>query len=942
MEDSQNMQGAPAQQAPQQDPQQGGGDQMQQVVQMAQQMLEQGAQPVEVAAELLASQVPPEAIMEVFTQLGMQPEEAQATIQEAMQGGQQQQGPGEEQMEGQASNPQEEQMEGAPQGVPQQGGQPSPEEMAMMQEQQGAPQPSDEQLQQAFGGPAFNLIQKAFGGKADLNVTSESYVQDRQANFINALKQNALMNQATKQVYGEDPLKMKFGGDLPKAWDGKDMSGFKTRAEYLEAIADYNADAKNTTKLDFTAELAKWKAPAVTTTNTGQQQVQQVIGQPRYNIVYQQPSPSLYGNSPTARVYGNSYRDPGTVKINGKNVPANFNYSDLFDPGKGSGTVNGRNWTATEAEDKLGGLWNRKSVGKKYKINWETAQPTTTTTIPGTTTTTTVPGATVPGTTIPGTTIPPANEFGLRFNEQGYELKANPYDPTSFITEEQLKLEDDNYKKYNQDLLNKTYDPVTKTFVGTPAKGKVKAAANPNVGLASQYQTYGKFDANKRITDANALAKKAMEEKAIADKEAAELAKTAADEKAADDKEAEDNLATVKRTDALEAADAMYKANTNGIQRMFTRTPTQKANRFEKKQLDNAQEKVDDAEYKATMDAAKVYMKSKALGGENECPEGMIWSDVDRTCVPIAAPAESKPLNAGITVGANNKFNVNYAGAVGQNGIQTNNVGVGYQNNNTNVNANYDNANKSIMLNASKKWNVGNGELGVSGGYSTPTQGMSKGSFNGGVYYNTQLGKGDKAVPVNVNFGLGQQAFGGVLSSDLHKAAQTIMMAFGGGLNQFGLAGPTSEEDIMKRGYSLPEDNPDENITESEIEVLTKKGKLHLDWDAVADASKQYVDYGTKFALDAQQREQDRLNILKGSATNAPRNELTNQGWDQFGNFNGGTNAVADVQNLTNTGDSMNQTVSLGGKIYALGGQYDLTQKELDLLRANGINIQKS
>ena len=141
MEDSQNMQGAPAQQAPQQ----GGGDQMQQVMQMAQQMLEQGAQPAEVAAQLLGSQVPPEMIMEAFTQMGMAPEEAQATIQEAMQGGQQQQGPGEEMMEGQASNPQEEMMEGAPQGMPQEGGQPSPEEMAAMQEQQGAAQPTDEQ-----------------------------------------------------------------------------------------------------------------------------------------------------------------------------------------------------------------------------------------------------------------------------------------------------------------------------------------------------------------------------------------------------------------------------------------------------------------------------------------------------------------------------------------------------------------------------------------------------------------------------------------------------------------------------------------------------------------------------------------------------------------------------------------------------------------------------
>ena len=911
MENSQNMQGAPAQQAPQQ----GGGDQMQQIMQMAQQMLEQGAQPVEVAAQLLGSQVPPEVVMQVFTELGMAPEEAQATIQEAMQGGQQQQGGGEEMMEGQASNPQEEMMEGAPQGMPQQGGQPSPEEMAMMQQQQGAPQPSDEELQMAFGGPAFNLIQKAFGGKADLNVNSDSYVQDRQANFINAIKQNALMNQATKQVFGNDPTTMKFGGDLPKAWDGKDMSGFKTRAEYLEAIADYNADAKNATKLDFTAELAKWKAPAATAANTGQQQVQQVVGQPKYNIIYQQPSPSLFGNSAAARLWNNSERGPSTVKINGKNVPANFNYSELFDPGKGSGTVNGRNWTATEAEDIAGGLFNRKSVGKRYKVNWDPIQATTTAGTPGAVPGTVVPGATAPAATIPG--VPPANEYGLRFDSQGNQLQASTYDPNSFITADQAKAEATNYGKYAVDLQNKQYDPITKTFVGTPAKGKTKAVANPNAGLASQYESFSKYDVNKRITDANAIAKAKMEKDAAAAKITADVAKTTADDEAK-------KVLAAKRTETLTAADAAYAENTNGLQRLFSRKPSDKAKDYEKDQADAAAEKA--AQDK--INAANAYIGKKATGGEpgDDCPEGMIWSDVDRTCVPIAAPAESKPLNADISIGANNKFNVNYAGAVGQNGIQTNNIGVGYQNGSTNVNANYDNNNKSIMLNAGKEWKVGNGQLGVNAGYSAPTQGMNKGNFNGNVYYNTQLGSGDRAVPVKVNFGLGQQAFGGVLSSDLHKAAQTIMMAFGGGLDRYALAGDTVDD-----------------TNQSEIEVLNKKGKLKLDWNAFSDLGIQGMDGITKFATDTNQRELDKENELKKSASNGPRSELTNQGWNQFGDFMGGTDTGAEIQNLTDNSHSMDQVVySLGGRTYALGGQYNLTQEELELLRANGVNIQKS
>jgi hypothetical protein len=98
-------------------PQQGGQDQqMQQLMQMVQQMIQQGAQPTDVAAELLGQQVPPEAIMQVFVELGLPEQEAQMAIEQAMQGGQQQQGAGEEQMEGAASNPQEEAAEG--QGAP--------------------------------------------------------------------------------------------------------------------------------------------------------------------------------------------------------------------------------------------------------------------------------------------------------------------------------------------------------------------------------------------------------------------------------------------------------------------------------------------------------------------------------------------------------------------------------------------------------------------------------------------------------------------------------------------------------------------------------------------------------------------------------------------------------------------------------------------------------
>ena len=77
--------------------QQGGADPLVQMVQQVQQMLQQGAEPADVVMQLLQKQVPPQAIMQILVQVGMPQEEAQATIQEVMQQGQQ--------------NPQEEMVE---------------------------------------------------------------------------------------------------------------------------------------------------------------------------------------------------------------------------------------------------------------------------------------------------------------------------------------------------------------------------------------------------------------------------------------------------------------------------------------------------------------------------------------------------------------------------------------------------------------------------------------------------------------------------------------------------------------------------------------------------------------------------------------------------------------------------------------------------------------
>ena len=106
-----------------QQPQQGGGDQMAQIVAQVQQALQQGSNPQEIIAQLLSAEIPPEVVMQVLVQAGVPQEQAQPMIQEVMtqmQGGQEQQmapeqmapqGPQEEMMEAQQEPMMEESAE---------------------------------------------------------------------------------------------------------------------------------------------------------------------------------------------------------------------------------------------------------------------------------------------------------------------------------------------------------------------------------------------------------------------------------------------------------------------------------------------------------------------------------------------------------------------------------------------------------------------------------------------------------------------------------------------------------------------------------------------------------------------------------------------------------------------------------------------------------------
>lgn len=192
--------------APQQgQPQQGGQDPMAQVMQMVQQMVQQGAKPMDVIVELLNQQVPPEAVAQVLVQMGMPQDQVVAAIQQVMQQGQQNggepqmQSEEEEQAEGQASNPLEESAE-----IPDEG------EHTMMK----------------FGGQAKKLLKKAYGGKMSSKGTTTDvyrdpmdFVKDRQTNFSNAVKFNTFnttaQNAIDQNMQAQFPS-LKNGGKLAK------------------------------------------------------------------------------------------------------------------------------------------------------------------------------------------------------------------------------------------------------------------------------------------------------------------------------------------------------------------------------------------------------------------------------------------------------------------------------------------------------------------------------------------------------------------------------------------------------------------------------------------------------------------------------------------------------------------------------------------------------
>lgn len=139
------QQPSPEEMAMMQQQQQGGQDEMGEIMQEVAAALQRGADPSEVVMSLLQNNIPPDAIVQIFTQLGAEPQQAAQIVQQVMV---QAQGGGQEQM-----MPQEQPM--------------SEEEAMMMQQQQMQQQaPPMAQYGMTMGGydmPFYDMPEAAYG-----------------------------------------------------------------------------------------------------------------------------------------------------------------------------------------------------------------------------------------------------------------------------------------------------------------------------------------------------------------------------------------------------------------------------------------------------------------------------------------------------------------------------------------------------------------------------------------------------------------------------------------------------------------------------------------------------------------------------------------------------------------------------------------------------------
>ena len=844
-----------------------------------------------------------------------------------------------------------------------------------------------------FGGNLKKLMKKAYGGEAiSPNPDSKTYVKDRANMFVNSVKNNAFKSTLDDEFPSLSGNQMAYGGNLPKAGNGIEMKDgklvidptqYKSESEYKAAVYDWNTNPANkdnqvTTdmfsqnkwteqpdqnasyKYDPTTKQYVKQVPAQTNTqnqfqfkqgdvlnydNQGayitrqdgtMQRVPANFGQTGYNVsqsainpvAYQNPlGNTLYDNlyasaNPWARLIagsGNRMVDP---RITGANLPGGMSGAQFLGNVGGlnglttgmTGKIGDQTWRVTGAEKfKEGSIWkgNRRK-GVRYNIDWGTegaANPAGPQNNPATTTTNNNPATT--------TTTSPQGSLSTMTRTGGSGMGAMEQfdeDLTSVPT-----VTNNTSSSNNPTVTNNTNAPVT-TRTGGSGMGMLEGEEDfpsltvPNASVTANQNLVapGKSDVIQPSTEVDPALQK-MAGKAGFTNPGGDFVGN----------QPVVNTPVVNKP-VVNQNPALYPDEDESLYPSMKRY------------------------------GGKIY---RAMGGSSECPEGMVWSEADQACVPIANVPETKPLDASIAVGENNQFSANYSGTVGPNGIATNNIGFGYNpNENTSLKGNYDAANQSIMLQGKKTWDTKNGQFGVSGGYTAPVGGdnrFNQGNFNGNVFYNTQLGRGENAVPVKVNVGFGQQAYGGnVNPADLANAVALINRAFGGMMPRANNGLDLGSEDTDAN--NIPDYLQAENLPANQPSNLNNKGtlessagkKFNVNWDAAADV---YATSGAKFAnfmdkVSSYQGNQER-ELAKRSALNRPSDtyDQMEQGvYDQWGNFkpNDLNNQVLNPTDVYR--QNQRQVYAYGGRLYEIGGEVDLDDSELEALRMAGFNFRRS
>ena len=361
--------------APQQgQPQEGGQDPMAQVMQMVQQMVQQGAKPMDVIVELLNQQVPPEAVAQVLVQMGMPQDQVVAAIQQVMQQSQQgQQNGGEPQMEGEEEESEE------------------VEDADSLEEKTEIPDEGEHTMMK-FGGQAKKLLKKAYGGKMSSKGTTTNvyrdpmdFVKDRQTNFSNAVKFNTFnttaQNAIDQNMQAQFPS-LKNGGKLAK-FDKEGEVKPETTAKKLTYKDPKTGTTKEVTQEDIDALFKKKETTNMVPISGGfnpmmQQYAQQFAQNPMWGNQYLNQVPTQGFNT-------SQFRWPN-VSVKNNNLPQNFGLVTGM-----AGKFENMDWRVSGAEPLtqqrgfIGRALGRdpKTIGQRIYIDWGANQPLTTPPLPG-------------------------------------------------------------------------------------------------------------------------------------------------------------------------------------------------------------------------------------------------------------------------------------------------------------------------------------------------------------------------------------------------------------------------------------------------------------------------------------------------------------------------------------------------------------------------------